>query len=180
MRQAYHACVSVTGEHQIFAYSGLMRIIQGGWVFTVFLLAAIYTANLTTMLVQGRAVDTPLQGLQDLMERDKVLCLNKGSANAFFFNPDYNDDYAGLQIYESTGTSGQISDLVGRLACDAAELTREDLYDWRRRFVAGSSTVDPCEVRIMNQPITKRSVTTPCSNVPPHPHTPLPIECAPP
>jgi hypothetical protein len=79
---AYDACVSLAGEHQVFAYSSLMRVIQSGWIFIVFLLAAIYTANLTTILVAGRVPDTPLQGLQDLMEReDKVLCLNNGSAN---------------------------------------------------------------------------------------------------
>jgi hypothetical protein len=50
------------------------------------------------------------------------------------FAPDHNDDFVGLQVHYSEGIAGQIDDMRTALSsakmtkCDAAEMTREDLY----------------------------------------------------
>ena len=42
---AYGAIVSLTGEHQIDAVTNLMRVLQSGWIYLVFILGAGKTAH---------------------------------------------------------------------------------------------------------------------------------------
>lgn len=42
---AYGAIVSLTGEHQIDAATNLMRVLQSGWIYLVFILGAGKTAH---------------------------------------------------------------------------------------------------------------------------------------
>ena len=152
----YAACVSVTGEHQVDALSALMRVIQGGWLYLIFLLGAIYTANLTTILTSEAVTNFPLQSLTEVMERGSSFCLNEGSANWFYFNPVFNADFAGLNVVASKGTEGQIQNLIDGL-CDATELTREDLYKWTSGKQEEGNRALQCSINVVGEPITKRS-----------------------
>ena len=94
---AYGACVSLTGEHQIDAVTNLMRVLQSGWIFLVFILGAIYTANLAPVFMTERSFAFPLPDVTSALSMatamqseaatttptpPMTMCLNEGSANA--------------------------------------------------------------------------------------------------
>ena len=89
---AYSAFVSLTGNHQIDAVSNLMRILQAGWIFLVFLLGAIYTANLATIFMTQRNYEFRIPDINTaLAAKGVTMCLNQGAANEDFFrnHPDF-------------------------------------------------------------------------------------------
>jgi hypothetical protein len=57
--------VSVTGEHQVQAKSNLMRCVHGGWLFVVFILVSVYTANMATTLTAGDQHEFKLASMEE-------------------------------------------------------------------------------------------------------------------
>jgi hypothetical protein len=49
----YHACISCAGEHHIDPDSTELRELSIGWIFFVFIIITIYSANLTAILTLG-------------------------------------------------------------------------------------------------------------------------------
>lgn len=167
---AWNACVSLTGEHQIAAMSNQMRIVQAGWVYLVFILTAIYTANLATIFTEGTEYHFPINGIQTAAKGVNestglpyTFCLNKGSANDAYFSALAKDAASSFHSLENSlvrvaGTAGQIAGVLKTsddpaTHCDFAELTREDLYTWAKGLPADQK----CKIQIVGAPITKRS-----------------------
>jgi hypothetical protein len=102
---AYNACVSLTGSHNIDALSNQMRIIQTGWIYLVFMLTSIYTANLATIFTAGTAYHWPINGinvasstLNQTTGLPFTFCLNKGSANDGYFSALVEDPSSRLCV----------------------------------------------------------------------------------
>ena len=172
---AYNACVSLTGKHIIKAQSNQLRIIQAGWVYLVFMLTAIYTANLATIFTEGQEYNHLINGIKSASQGNNAttggqfsglpyrFCLNKGSANDNYFTSLAADPTSTLHSLEDSlvkvsGTAGQIEGILKAnddvsTHCDFAELTREDLYKWAK----GKPAEQKCKVQIVGAPITKRT-----------------------
>jgi len=125
----YNSCISVTGYHVIEAQSTNMRVIQAGWIAVVFMLCAAYTANLTAFLVNQKGSEAAIKSLQECIDKGKVFCVNRGSANDAFFDDPTNPNFDSLVIKKMAGTAGQIQGLLDG-ECQAIELTLEDLNKW--------------------------------------------------
>ena len=134
----YHACISCGGEHHYDPESTELRVVNVGWVFFVFLIGSIYSANLTAILTLGPEEVEPYSGLDrgdtSCIKQDCTFCVKDGAANQKFFTETYGPPENSLNINAVESITAQIENLANNKGCDAIELTAEDFWKWGKNM----------------------------------------------
>jgi len=154
-------CMGCAQEHIISGPSRLVKGLLVGWVLFAFFLGAIYTADLAAILTQGVDEVQELTGMADCIKEGCTFCTVEGAANDNYFRKSYSRAEAPKleagdlepQIKSMSTIKAQIECVLDRTCtCDAAEITREDLYKWSK----GQPELKKCKVQLIGNPIVKR------------------------
>ena len=96
----YAVAISCAGEHTVEPNTRLLMGIYTGWIFFVFLLAEIYTADLVALLTTAAPLDkAPWTTMADCQQQRNFngqmkgcnFCTQKGAANDQYFQEESNE-----------------------------------------------------------------------------------------